>query len=133
MNNHTFLPNLFYDIYKLRKALAQKQTEAETISAQISAAYNSSTNNHPALSDALLWKHERFSQLIDDLDNLDEKYVSTCDLARKLLDDLEDNDVALGLRLHYVNGMTWHMTSLYTGVKNIRVRCRDYLRQEARR
>ena len=59
-------------------------------------------------------------------------YLKACDLARCLIDDIDDDAVRLGLRLHYVNGICWHETALLTSDAKIRRKCHDFLRKEAK-
>ena len=58
------------------------------------------------------------------------QYDIACDLARKMIDQVEDDTIAMGLLLHGVNGLTWSATEACLGVEDIQVRCYDYLMEE---
>lgn len=62
--------------------------------------------------------------------SVEEKvYLEACDDARKLFDTVEDADVAMALRLHYVNGMTWRDVAACVGVPTIHAKCKKILKQ----
>ena len=64
------------------------------------------------------------------LSELTEKlYLKACDTARILIDNIEDDAVRLGLRLHYVNGICWYETALLTSDAKIRQKCRKYIKE----
>lgn len=58
------------------------------------------------------------------------QYDIACDLARKMIDQVEDDSIAMGLLLHGVNGLTWSATEACLGVEDIQDRCYDYLMEE---
>lgn len=58
------------------------------------------------------------------------QYDIACDLARKMIDQVEDDTIAMGLLLHGVNGLTWSATEACLGVEDIQDRCYDYLMEE---
>ena len=58
------------------------------------------------------------------------QYDIACDLARKMIDQVEDDTIAMGLLLHGVNDLTWSATEACLGVEDIQDRCYDYLMEE---
>lgn len=58
------------------------------------------------------------------------QYDIACDLARKMIDQVEDDTIAVGLLLHGVNGLSWPATEACLGVEDIQARCYEYLKEE---
>ena len=49
------------------------------------------------------------------------------DLARRLIDRIEDDTVSMGFQLHVVDNLPWRAVAECMGVYDIRQRCEDYL------
>ena len=68
-----------------------------------------------------------YRRLLDEKNKTQADYDFACDLARRLIDRIEDNTIATGLQLYGVNRLTWRATAECLGVQDIQRRCEDYL------
>lgn len=126
-----FLSRLFSEIKELKEQLVEKEDVVEKLAAKITTNYALTPESaYPALSDEQLWMHEEVDALINELEELEDAYFTSCDMARILLSTIEDDSIATALRLHYVNGLSWYVTSLHVGVPDICSKCQAFLREE---
>ena len=64
---------------------------------------------------------------MDEKNKVQADYDFACDLARRLIDRIEDNTIATALEIWGVNNLTWQATAECLGVKDSQRRCEDYL------
>lgn len=126
-----FLSRLFSEIQELKEQLIEKEAAVEKMAAQITIPYASATEViFPAMSDEQLSIHEEVDRLIRELEDVEDACYGRCDMARILLDTIEDQIIATALRLHYLNGLSWRATAWEVGVPDIRQKCHDFMKKE---
>jgi hypothetical protein len=73
---------------------------------------------------------ERYKQATEQMQKLHEKYIALCNLTHREIDSIEDGTIAMGLRLHGVQQLSWKDTAEQMGVSDIQGRCYEYLKDE---
>lgn len=126
-----FLSRLFFEIQELKEQLIEKEAAVEKMAAKITTPYALLPESaYPAMSDELLSIHEEVDRLIRELEDVEDACYGRCDMARILLDTIEDQTIATALRLHYVNGLSWRTTAREVGVPDICQKCHDFMKKE---
>ena len=73
---------------------------------------------------------ERYNKAVEQKQKLHEKYIALCNLTHHEIDRIEDGTIAMGLRLHGVQQLSWKNTAEQLGAPDIQDRCYDYLKEE---
>lgn len=127
------LADVFTGITMLHTKLAYKQKHLDDAAYKLSKAYyDLPTDQDPKEDTYILALHQTYRRLLDEKKQTQADYDFACDLARRLIDRVEDDTIAMGLQLYGVNRLTWRAVAENLGVEDIRRRCEDYLnhRQE---
>ncbi len=122
------LADLFTGITMLHTKLAYKQQHLDDAAYKLSKAYRDlPVDQDPKEDDYILALHQTYRRLLDEKNKTQADYDFACDLARRLIDRIEDNTIAMGLHLYGVNRLEWSTVSACLGVEDIRRRCEEYL------
>lgn len=73
---------------------------------------------------------ERYNKAAERKQKLHEKYIALCNLTHREIDRIEDGTIAMRLRLHGVQQLSWKDTAEQLGAPDIQDRCYDYLKEE---
>ena len=122
------LADVFTGITMLHKKLTYKQQYLDDTAYKLSKAYRDiPADQDPKEDTYILALHQTYRRLLDDKNRTQADYDFACDLARRLIDRIEDNTIATGLQLYGVNRLSWRATAECLGVQDIQRRCEDYL------
>lgn len=122
------LADLFTGITMLHTKLGYKQRHLDDAAYKLSRAYHDLPADQDPKEDAyILALHQTYRRLLEDKNKTQADYDFACDLARRLIDRIEDDTIATGLQLYGVNRLTWRATAECLGVQDIQRRCEDYL------
>ena len=124
------LADVFTGITMLHTKLSYKQQHLDDVAYNLSRAYHDlPVDQDPKKDDYILALHQTYRRLLDEKNRVQADYDFTCDLARRLIDRVEDDTIAMGLQLYGVNRLTWRATAECLGVQDIQRRCEDYLNE----
>lgn len=122
------LADLFTGITMLHTKLGYKQQHLDDAAYKLSKAYRDlPADQDPKEDDYILALHQTYRRLLEEKNKTQADYDFACDLARRLIDRIEDNTIATALELRGVNRLTWRATAACLGVQDIQRRCEDYL------
>lgn len=122
------LADVFTGITMLHKKLTYKQQYLDDTAYKLSKAYRDMpADQDPKKDTYILALHQTYRRLLDEKNKTQADYDFACDLARRLIDRIEDDTIAMGLHLYGVNRLEWSTVSECLGVEDIRRRCEDYL------
>ena len=122
------LADVFTGITMLHTKLGYKQQHLDDAAYKLSKAYRDlPVDQDPKKDDYILALHQTYRRLLDEKNKTQTDYDFACDLARRLIDRIEDNTIATGLQLYGVNRLTWRATAECLGVQDIQRRCEYYL------
>ena len=122
------LADVFTGITMLHTKLGYKQKHLDDAAYKLSKAYRDlPVDQDPKEDDYILALHQTYRRLLDEKNKVQTDYDFACDLARRLIDRIEDDTIAMGLQLYGVNRLTWRATAECMGVQDIQRRCEDYL------
>jgi len=122
------LADVFTGITMLHTKLGYKQQHLDDAAYKLSKAYRDlHVDQNPKKDDYILALHQTYRRLLDEKNKTQADYDFACDLARRLIDRIEDDTIATGLQLYGVNRLTWRATAECLGVQDIQRRCEDYL------
>ena len=122
------LADVFTGITMLHTKLGYKQQHLDNAAYKLSKAYRDlPVDQDPKEDDYILALHQTYRRLLDEKNKVQADYDFACDLARRLIDRIEDNTIATGLQLYGVNRLSWRATAECLGVQDIQRRCEDYL------
>ena len=122
------LADVFTGITMLHTKLGYKQQHLDNAAYKLSKAYRDlPVDQDPKKDDYILALHQTYRRLLDEKNKVQADYDFACDLARRLIDRIEDNTIATGLQLYGVNRLSWRATAECLGVQDIQRRCEDYL------
>ena len=122
------LADVFTGITMLHTKLTTKQKHLDDAAYKLSKAYRDlPVDQDPKTDDYILALHQTYRRLLDEKNKAQADYDFACDLARRLIDRIEDNTIATGLQLYGVNRLTWRATVECLGVQDIQRRCEEYL------
>ena len=127
------LADLFTGITMLHTKLTYKQKHLDDAAYKLSKAYRDlPVDQDPKEDTFILALHQTYRRLLEEKNKTQADYDFACDLARRLIDRIEDNTIANGLQLYGVNRLTWRATAECLGVQDIQRRCEDYLNHHER-
>ena len=122
------LADVFTGITMLHTKLGYKQQHLDDAAYKLSKAYRDLPVDQDPKKDAyILALHQTYRRLLDEKNKTQADYDFTCDLARRLIDRIEDSTIATGLQLYGVNRLSWRATAECLGVQDIQRHCEDYL------
>lgn len=122
------LADLFTDITILHTKLTYKQRQFDDAIYRLSESYRElPVDQDPKENTYILTLHQTYRRLLAEKNQVQADYDFACDLARRLIDRIEDNTIAMGLQLYGINRLEWKAVSECLGVPDIRKRCEDYL------
>ena len=122
------LADVFTGITMLHTKLGYKQKHLDDAAYKLSKAYRDlPVDQDPKEDDYILALHQTYRRLLDEKNKTQADYDFACDLARRLIDRIEDSTIATGLQLYGVNRLSWRATAECLGVQDIQRRCEDYL------
>lgn len=122
------LTDVFTRITMLHIKLTNKQKHLDDTAHKLSKAYHDlPVDQDPQKDDYILALHQTYRRQMDEKNRVQADYDFACDLARRLIDRIEDNTIATALEIWGVNNLTWQATAECLGVKDIQRRCEDYL------
>lgn len=125
------LADLFTGITMLHTKLGYKQKHLDDAAYKLSRAYHVlPADQDPKEDDYILALHQTYRRLLEEKNQTQADYDFACDLARRLIDRIEDSTIATGLQLYGVNRLTWRATAECLGVQDIQRRCEDYLNHQ---
>ena len=122
------LADVFTGITMLHTKLASKQKHLDDAAHKLSKAYRDMPADQDPKGDTYIHAlHQTYRRLLEEKNQVQADYDFACDLARRLIDRIEDNTIAMGLQLYGINRLEWKAVSECLGVPDIRKRCEDYL------
>lgn len=122
------LADLFTGITMLHTKLGYKQQHLDDAAYKLSKAYRDlPVDQDPKEDDYILALHQTYRRLLEEKNETQADYDFACDLARRLINRIEDGAIATGLELWGINRLTWRDTAACLGVQDIQRRCEDYL------
>lgn len=125
------LTDVFTGITMLHIKLTNKQKHLDDTAHKLSKAYHDlPVDQDPKKDDYILALHQTYRRQMDEKNRVQADYDFACDLARRLIDRVEDDTIAMALQLHGVNRLEWSTVSECLGVEDIRRRCEDYLNHQ---
>lgn len=75
-------------------------------------------------------RYFRTEENLDDVHDAENEWLYACELATVALDRVDDNEVRMGLMLHYVNGCPWSQVAAELGAPDIKAKCGAYLKTD---
>lgn len=125
------LADLFTGITMLHTKLGYKQQHLDDAACKLSKAYHDlPVDQDPKEDYYILALHQTYKRLLEEKNKVQADYDFACDLARRLIDRIEDDTIATGLQLYGVNRLSWRATAECLGVQDIQNRCEDYLNHQ---
>ncbi len=122
------LSDLFTCIHTLHDELIAKMHDVDGSAMLLARTYRELPDDeNPANNTLIRTRHWWYKHHLEEQKKLQREYDFCCDLARRLLDKIEDGDIAMGLQLYGVNRMRWREVAECLGVPNIQKRCETYL------
>ena len=122
------LADVFTGITILQTKLTYAQQHLDDVAHKLSKVYHNMPMDQDPKKDAyILALHQTYRRLLEGKKRAQADYDFACDLARRLIDRIEDDTIAMGLQLYGVNRLTWRATAECLGVQDIQRRCEDYL------
>ena len=122
------LADVFTGITMLHTKLSYKQQHLDDAAYKLSKAYRDlPVDQDPKEDDYIRALHQTYRRLLEEKNKTQVDYDFACDLARRLIDRIEDSTIATGLQLYGVNRLTWRATAECLGVQDIQRRCEEYL------
>ena len=127
-NDMHILADVFTGITILHTKLSYKQQHLDDVAYNLSRAYHDlPVDQDPKKDDYILALHQTYRRLLEEKNQTQADFDFACDLARRLIDRIEDDTIAMGLQLYGINRLTWRATAECLGVQDIQRRCEDYL------
>lgn len=122
------LADVFSGITMLHTKLTYKQQHLDDTAYKLSKAYRDMPADQDPKEDTYIHAlHQTYRRLLEEKNQVQADYDFACDLARRLIDRIEDNTIAMGLQLYGINRLSWQATAECLGVQDIQRRCEDYL------
>lgn len=122
------LADVFNGIIMLHTKLTYKQQHLDDAAYKLSKAYHDLPADQDPKEDTYIHAlHQTYRRLLEEKNQVQADYDFACDLARRLIDRIEDNTIAMGLQLYGINRLSWQATAECLGVQDIQRRCEDYL------
>ena len=122
------LADVFTGITMLHTKLGYKQQHLDDAAYKLSKAYRDlPVDQDPKEDDYILALHQTYRRLLEEKNRTQADYDFACNLARRLIDRIEDSTIATGLQLYGVNRLSWRATAECLGVQDIQRRCEEYL------
>ncbi len=123
-----FLSEVFDNISTLHALLAEKTNDVERAANLLVKTCREMSGGENPAADALIRSRQRwYERHLDEMRRIQKDYDFSCNLARRLIAKVEDDTIAMGLRLYGINRMKWHEIAECLGVPNIQERCENYL------
>ena len=121
----------FTQISILKEELAAVQRHIDYLVRELAKKCSKPSSDGCSIEDAYyVCIQERYKMATEKKQRLHEKYTALCNLTHREIDRIEDGTIAMGLRLHGVQQLSWKDTAEQLGVPDIQDRCYDYLKEE---
>ena len=123
----------FTQISIIKEELATVQRHIDYLVRELAKKCSKPSSDGCSIEDAYyVCIQERYNKAADAerKQKLHEKYIALCNLTHREIDRIEDGTIAMGLRLHGVQQLSWKDTAEQLGVPDIKDRCYDYLKEE---
>jgi hypothetical protein len=123
--------NHFTQISILTEDITAVQKHLDYLLRELAEIRRKQPSKRSALEDAYeVCIQECYKQATEQMQKLHEKYIALCNLTHREIDSIEDGTIAMGLRLHGVQQLSWKDTAEQMGVSDIQGRCYEYLKDE---
>lgn len=124
----SILKDVFSAIEKMQTKLGKTQEDLQSIAQQMYSAYNDLPGGNDPAEDTLIFSiREHYRYMLTEKQRLQSNLDFARDLARRLIDRIEDDTISMGFQLHVVDNLPWRAVAECMGVYDIRQRCEDYL------
>lgn len=121
----------FTQISIIKEELATVQRHIDYLVRELAKKCSKPSSDGCSIEDAYyVCIQERYNKAAERKQKLHEKYIALCNLTHREIDRIEDGTIAMGLRLHGVQQLSWKDTAEQLGVPDIQDRCYDYLKEE---
>lgn len=121
----------FTQISIIKEELATVQRHIDYLVRELSKMCRKPSSDGCSIEDAYyVCIQERYKMATEKKQRLHEKYIALCNLTHREIDRIEDGTIAMGLRLHGVQQLSWKDTAEQMGVPDIQDRCYEYLKDE---
>lgn len=121
----------FTQISIIKEELATVQRHIDYLVRELAKKCSKPSSDGCSIEDAYyVCIQERYNKAAERKQKLHEKYIALCNLTHREIDRIEDGTIAMGLRLHGVQQLSWKNTAEQLGVPDIQDRCYDYLKEE---
>lgn len=121
----------FTQISIIKEELATVQRHIDYLVRELAKKCSKPSSDGCSIEDAYyVCIQERYKMATEKKQRLHEKHIALCNLTHREIDRIEDGTIAMGLRLHGVQQLSWKDTAEQMGVPDIQCRCYDYLKEE---
>ena len=121
----------FTQISIIREELVAVQESIDHLVRELAEICTKPPSERNAIEDAYyVCIQERYNNAVERQQKLHEKCIALCNQTHREIDRIEDGTIAMGLRLHGVQQLSWKDTAEQMGVPDIQCRCYNYLKDE---
>ena len=121
----------FTQISIIKEELATVQRHIDYLVRELAKKCSKPSSDGCSIEDAYyVCIQERYNNAVERQQKLHEKCIVLCNQTHREIDRIEDSTIAMGLRLHGVQQLSWKDTAEQMGVPDIQSRCYNYLKDE---
>lgn len=121
----------FTQISIVKEELAAVQRHIDYLVRELAKKCSKPSSDGCSIEDAYyICIQERYNNAVARQQKLHKKCIALCNQTHREIERIEDSTIAMGLRIHGVQQLSWKDTAEQMGVPDIQDRCYEYLKDE---